>query len=99
MSANHAQARDIAVALAERAEELARLLGDLPERPRASAVNRVRNAEREVGEQLERLAAQMEEFLPAEPMARLYERGRTRPASAEQFAAFAAEQSVPSEEG
>ncbi len=99
MSPDQTQARDTAVALAERVEELARLLGDLPEQPGASAVDRVRDAEREVGEQLERLAAQMEEFLPAEPMERLYERDRTRPASAEQFAAFVAEHSIPSEEG
>ncbi len=99
MSPDQTQARYIAVALAERAEELARLLGNLPEQPGASAVDRVRNAEREVGEQLERLAAQMEELLPAEPMERLYERDGTHPASAEQLAAFVAEHSIPSEAG
>lgn len=99
MSVEQTQARKIADALATQAEELAKLVGDLPEPPGEMAVDRVRDAERKVGEQLERLAAQMEEFIPAEPMDRLYERDGTRPASDEQFAAFVSDNSIPTGEG
>jgi hypothetical protein len=96
---DHSQAHDSATQLSERANELAKLLGDLAEQPEERAVERVRDAEREVEVLLERLHGQMEEFLPAEPMERIYERVGATAASSSDFEAFAAEHAIPFEEG